>query len=38
MTHSYLYCIEIYIVGHRGNLHSNQNIQASESYHVALKR
>ena len=39
MTHFYLYCIEMYLVGHRRNPHSNQDTQASiESYHAALKR
>ena len=28
----------MYHVGHRRNLHSNQDTQASESYHATLKR
>ena len=39
MTHFYLYCIEMYLVGHRRNSHSNQDTQTNiKSYHAALKR
>jgi hypothetical protein len=34
-----LYFVDMYLVGHRRNPHSNQDTQASiESYHAALKR
>ena len=39
MTHFYLYCIEMYLVGHRRNSHSNQDTQTNiKYYHAALKR
>jgi hypothetical protein len=34
-----LYFVDMYLVGHRQNPHSNQDTQISiESYHAALKR